>query len=65
MSIVDGVLARHGLKWELNPCRVVIVSHPDIVVQSGPGFDLREIVLRGARERALATEYKRKQRAAA
>lgn len=41
-SIVDLLLARYGLKWELNPCRIVVASRPDIVAQTGPRFDLRE-----------------------
>ena len=39
-----------------------MASHPYLIVQTGPGFDLRESVLRGARDKAFATERKRRQR---
>lgn len=63
MSIVDDVLNRYGLRWELHPYRIVIDSHPHLIVQAGPSFDLRESALKGARERTLAAERKRRQRA--
>jgi hypothetical protein len=62
MSAVDALLARHGLRWELYPYRIVVASHPGLIVQAGPGFDLSEQALKGARERALTTERKRRQR---
>jgi hypothetical protein len=42
MSVVDQVLYRYGLCWELNPCRIVVRSHPHPVAQTGLRFDLRE-----------------------
>jgi hypothetical protein len=63
MSVVDHVLCRHGLRWELYPYRIVVDTHPHLIVQDGPRFDLRESALKGARERALAAERKRRQRA--
>jgi hypothetical protein len=63
MSIVDHVLSRHGLRWELNPYRIVVGSNPHLIVQAGPSFDLRESALKVARERTLAAERKRRQRA--
>jgi hypothetical protein len=62
MSAVDVVLARHGLRWELYPYRIVVDGHPHIIVQAGPQFDLRESALKGTRERALTAERKRRQR---
>ena len=62
-SLVCRRLGRLGLGWRPWPYRIVVASHPYLIVQTGPGFDLRESVLRGARDRALATERKRGQRA--
>jgi len=62
-SAVDVLLARHGLRWELYPYRIVVDSHPHIIVQGGPHFDLRESALKDERERALARQRKRRQRA--
>jgi len=62
MSAVDMILARHGLRWELYSYRIVVDGHPHIIIQAGPQFDLRESVLQGVRERALAAERKRRQR---
>ena len=62
-SLVCRRLGRLGLDWRPWPYRIVVASHPYLIVQAGPGFDLRESVLRGARDRALATERKRGQRA--
>jgi hypothetical protein len=62
-SVVCRALGCFGLGWKTNPYRIVVGSHPHLVVQAGPSFDLRELVLKGARERALATERKRRQRA--
>lgn len=62
MSIIDEVLSRYGLRWELNPYRIIIESHPHLIVQTGPSFDLRESALKGARERTLTAERKRRQR---
>jgi hypothetical protein len=61
-SAVDAVLARHGLRWKLDPYRIVADGYPDVIVQAGSHFDLRESTLRGARERALTTDRKRRQR---
>ena len=61
-SMVCRRLGRLGLGWRTQPYRVVVASHPHLIVQTGPRFDLRESVLKGARDRALATERKRKQR---
>jgi len=57
-------LSGHGLAWRVQPYRIVVNSHPHLILQAGPRFDLSESVLKGARERALATERKRRQRAA-
>ena len=65
MSVVDDLLRRHGLSWRLQPCRIVLDNYPQLVVQSGPSFDLRDKALKGARERALAATRKRRQRARA
>ncbi len=65
MSAVDRLLWRYGLRWELYPYRIVVDTHPHLVVQPGPSFDLRDSALRGARERVLATQRKRKQRSIA
>jgi hypothetical protein len=62
MSVIDQILSRYGLRWELNPYRIVVDSHPHLIIQIGPSFDLRDVALRGARERVLATERKRRQR---
>jgi hypothetical protein len=62
-SEVCRLLWRHGLVWKIQPYRIVVNDHPHLVVQGGPRFDLRESVLKGARERALATARKRRQRA--
>jgi hypothetical protein len=61
-SVVDEILSRHGLCWELHPYRIVVDNRPGLLVQAGPIFDLRESVLKGARLRALAAERKRRQR---
>ena len=61
-SMVCRRLGRLGLGWRTWPYRIVVASHPYLIVQTGPGFDLRESVLRGARDRAFATERKRRQR---
>src|SRR5262249_34009259 len=61
-SEVCRLLNRYGLGWRINPCRIVVKSHPHLIVQEGPQFDLQESVLRGARERVLAAERKRRQR---
>jgi hypothetical protein len=63
-SVVCRTLGRFGLGWRADPYRIVVGSHPHLVVQAGPSFDLRESALKGARQRALATERKRRQRAA-
>jgi hypothetical protein len=62
MSVVNEVLSRYGLRWEVHPYRVVVDSHPHLIVQSGPNFDLRESALTGARECTLAADRKRRQR---
>jgi hypothetical protein len=61
--VVDEILSRHRLRWELHPYRIVVDSRPDLVVQAGPIFDLRESVLKEARQRALTAARKRQQRA--
>jgi hypothetical protein len=61
-NAVCRVLGRFGLGWGTNPYRIVMRSHPHLVVQAGPNFDLRESALKGQRERGLATERKRRQR---
>ncbi len=63
-SVVCRALGRSGLGWRTSPYRIVVSSHPHLIVQAGPNFDLRESALKGKRERALATERKRRQRAA-
>ena len=63
-SLVCRRLGRLGLGWRTGPYRIVVASHPYLIVQTGPGFDLRESVLKGVRDRALATERKRRQRRA-
>jgi len=62
MSVIDTVLSRYGLSWGLHPYRIFVASHPHLTIQTGPTFDLREYALAGARERALTTERKRRQR---
>ena len=64
-SDVCRLLWRYGLAWQTNPYQIVVRSHPHLVVQTGPNFDLREPALRHARERVLATERQRKHRATA
>ena len=61
-SEVCRLLWRHGLAWRVQPCRIVVGSHPHLLVQNGPVFDLSDQALKGARERVLATERKRRQR---
>jgi len=56
------LLWRHGLAWRVQPCRIVVASHPHLVVQKGLSFDLREQTLKGARQRELSAERKRRQR---
>jgi endogenous inhibitor of DNA gyrase (YacG/DUF329 family) len=63
-SAVCKLLWRYGLAWRIQPYRIVVNSHPHLIVQAGPHFDVREPALKGARERILATERKRRQRAA-
>jgi hypothetical protein len=62
MSVLDEVLSRYGLRWELYPYRIVVKGYAHLIVQAGPSFDLRESALKGARERTLAAERKRRQR---
>ena len=62
MSVIDRVLNRYGLRWAASPYRIVVNSHPHLIVQAAPHFDLRETVLKGARDRVLAAERKRRQR---
>jgi endogenous inhibitor of DNA gyrase (YacG/DUF329 family) len=62
-SVVCQLLWRYGLAWRIQPYRIVVDTQPQLIVQAGPRFDLRNSVLKGARERALATERKRRQRA--
>ncbi len=64
-SAVCRLLGRRKLSWKIKPCRIVVDGRPNLIVQSEPHFDLRESALRGARERALETNRKRRQRAAA
>ncbi len=61
-SYVCRLLGRFGLGWRTNPYFIVVASHPHLVVQGGPNFDLRESELKGARGRTLSTERKRRQR---
>ena len=61
-SYVCRLLGRFGLGWRTIPYCIVVASHPHLILQAGPGFDLRESELKGARDRALATERKRRQR---
>src|ERR1019366_6603061 len=61
-SAVCRLLWRHGLAWRVQPCRIVVAGHSDLIVQDGAIFDLREQALQGARERELAAERKRRQR---
>jgi len=61
-SDVCKLLGRYELAWRTYPYRIVVLSHPHLVVQAGPRFDLREAALKGARKRALAAERKRRQR---
>ena len=61
-SEVCRLVWRHGLAWRVQPCRIVVGSHPHLVIQEGPHFDLRAQALKGARERAMAAERKRRQR---
>lgn len=56
------LLWRHGLAWRIQPYRIVVDTRPHLIVQAGPDFDLRESELKGARERTLATERKRRHR---
>ena len=62
-SEVCRLLWRYGLAWRIQPYRIVVDTRPHLIVQAGPDFDLRESELKGARERTLATERKRRQRA--
>jgi endogenous inhibitor of DNA gyrase (YacG/DUF329 family) len=55
-------LWRHVLAWRVQPYRIVVASHPHLIVQDGPSFDLRDQALKGARDRELAAERKRRQR---
>jgi hypothetical protein len=64
-SEVCRLLWRHGLAWRIQPYRVVIGTHPHLIVQSGPRFDLRESALLGAKQRALEADRKHRQRATA
>ena len=64
-SEVCRLLWRHGLAWRIDPYRVVVSTHPHLIVQSGPRFDLRESALLGAKQRVLETDRKRRQRVAA
>jgi endogenous inhibitor of DNA gyrase (YacG/DUF329 family) len=61
-SEVCRLLWSHGLAWRIQPYRIVVDTHPHLIVQAGPRFDLRESVLEGTRERVLAAERKRRQR---
>jgi len=61
-SEVCRLLWSHGLAWRVQPYCIVVDTHPHLIVQAGPRFDLRESVLEGARERVLAAERKRRQR---
>jgi hypothetical protein len=61
-SYVCRLLGRYGLGWRTNPYHIVVATHPHLIVQPGPDFDLRESALKGARERTLATERKHRQR---
>jgi endogenous inhibitor of DNA gyrase (YacG/DUF329 family) len=61
-SEVCRLLWRYGLAWRIQPYRIVVDTRPHLIVQAGPDFDLSESELKGARERTLATERKRRQR---
>jgi endogenous inhibitor of DNA gyrase (YacG/DUF329 family) len=61
-SVVCRALGRFGLSWRTNPYRIVVSSHPYLIVQAGPNFDLRDSELKRERKRSLATERKRRQR---
>ena len=39
MSVIDAVLSRYGLSWGLYPYRIVVMSHPHLIVQPGPSND--------------------------
>ncbi len=54
MSVVDAILQRYGMKWELNPYR--IVNKYGVVVQKKM-FDLRDETLKG-QENRTNTGYK-------
>ena len=62
-SEVCRLLWRYGLAWRIQPYRIVVDTRPHLIVQAGPDFDLSESELKGARERTLSTERKRRQRA--
>jgi len=51
ISVVDSILARHGLMLTLSPYK--IVAKNGVVVQSGPSFDLRDSVLEARKTAAL------------
>jgi len=61
-SAVCRLLCSHELAWRIQPYRIVVDTHPHLIVQAGPRFDLRKSALEGARERVLAAERKRRQR---
>jgi hypothetical protein len=62
-SAVCKLLWQYGLDWRIQPYRIIVGTHPHLIIQTGPVFDLRDAALKGARERTLATERKRGQRA--
>ena len=54
MSVIDQVLFRYGLRWEMAPYRIVVNSHPHLIVQAGPHFDLRAWMLKGSQRSGVS-----------